>query len=261
VVRDEEDHGVVTQPEHVELRQQPAYPEVDHGYLAAVHGVGEIYVVPREPRFLPLAVAWVELPSLVSRSVHPSVVLGHVPGLVRVPSVHVEEEVLFVVPLQPVLGLGDRARHEPIGLGPPRRAVVGTLLWPGVVALTPNPDEVVEAAVVPVPPADEERRVHDTHRQVAGPGEEPGQGLEVRRQRLPAHRGVGEPPREEVHSRRHGRERGDHIPVEHHRGAREPVEVGRVDGRVPVRPQVVAAEGVRHYHHDIRASRHTSSHL
>jgi hypothetical protein len=46
----------------------------------------------------------------------------------------------------------------------------------GVVALAPDPDEVVEATVVTEAVAYEERRVHDAHGEVAGFGEDLRQG-------------------------------------------------------------------------------------
>jgi hypothetical protein len=87
---------------------------------------------------------------------------------VRVPRVNVEEELLLVVALQPPLGLRDRARDHPVLLGTPRGTRVGPLVRPGVVPLAPDPDEVVEPAIVPEAVPDEERRVDDPHRVVAG---------------------------------------------------------------------------------------------
>jgi hypothetical protein len=72
------------------------------------------------------------------------------------------------VPLQPTLGLRHRARHHPVFLASPHPARVGALVRPGVVALAPYPNEVVEAAVVAEAVTDEERRVHDAHGVIAG---------------------------------------------------------------------------------------------
>jgi hypothetical protein len=51
-------------------------------------------------------------------------------------------------------------------------ARVGALVRPGVVALPPDPHEVVEAAVVAEAVAYVERCVHNTHRQVSSSGED-----------------------------------------------------------------------------------------
>ncbi len=181
----------------------------------------EVHVVSGESGLIPPAVAGVDLASLVTRAVQRGVVLGRVPRLVRVPGVDVEEELFLVVSLQPLLGLRDGARHEPVRLRPPRLSVVGALVRPRVVALAPDPDEVVEAAVVPEPAPDEERRVHNAHRQVTGFGEKPRKRGQAMGQRLPAHVGVGEGARQDVRPGRHGGEGGDHVPVEDDRGARE----------------------------------------
>src|SRR3712207_3057416 len=85
VVGGEEDERVLFQSQHIELRQQSAYPEVDHGHLAAVRRVSAGYVVHTETDCFPLPVGWVELVSIVPGQIQGSVVLRRVPRFVRVP--------------------------------------------------------------------------------------------------------------------------------------------------------------------------------
>ena len=101
VVGGEEYYRVVGEVQRVELRQKASHPEVHHRDLAAVGRVGERHVVFGEPGFLVLRVCGVELASVVPRPVLLGIVLRRVPGLVRIPGVHVEEErlLVFVVPL------------------------------------------------------------------------------------------------------------------------------------------------------------------
>jgi hypothetical protein len=214
--------------------------------------VAEVDVVLFESGLFPVTVRWVDLLPRVSLPVLPGVVLRRVPWLVRVPGVHVEEELLVVVALQPPLGLSDGAGDHPVLLGTPGRPRVGALVRPGVVALAPDPDEVVESTVIPKPVADEERRVHDTHGVVAGSGESNWQRRQVPRQWLPTHVRVRKRSRQHVGPRRHSGERRDDVPVENHGRSRELVYVRRADVWVPISPKVVPAERVSHDHHHVR---------
>src|SRR5215210_9483282 len=120
MVRGEEDERVLPEAKGVELREQPSDPEVDHRDLAAVGGVAQVDVVLLEARILPVTVGGVDLLPLVTFPVSGGVVLGRVPGLVRVPGVDVEEELLVVVPLEPTLRLRYRAGDHPVFLTAPR---------------------------------------------------------------------------------------------------------------------------------------------
>src|SRR5215204_4034820 len=173
VVGGEEDERVLRKAQSVQLCEQAPDPEVDHGDLAAVGGMSQVDVVLLEPCLLPVAVGGVDLLSCVAFPVSGGVVLRRVPGLVRIPGVYVEEELLVVVPLEPPLRLRYRAGDHPVLLRAPRRPRVGALVRPGVVTLAPDPHKVVESSVIPEPVADKKGRVHYAHSVVAGLGKDP----------------------------------------------------------------------------------------
>ena len=135
VVREEDEHRVVGDPEQVELLHEPAEPAVDHRHLARVGRVAQPYVVFGQPGCAPVVVARLGLPPVVVRGVEAGVVLGRIPGLVRVPDVDEQEEALAVVPLEPLLCGGHGAGDPAIRLVPPRRPCVEPLLHPPGVAL------------------------------------------------------------------------------------------------------------------------------
>jgi len=244
VVGEEDQDRRVGDTEHVELLDQPADPAVDHRDLARVRCVTEPYVVFCQPGLSPVVVAGLRLAPVVVRGVQPRVVVGRVPRLVWVPHVDEEEELLLVVPLEPLLGGRRRAGDPAIGLVPPGRPGVEPLLHPLGVALAAEPEEVLEAAVVPEPVADVEGRVDDAHREIPGLAEELGQRRQVGRQRRPRHERQGQAAGKQVGARGHGRERSDQVVVEDDRPTRQAIEGRGVDPVVAVGPDVIPAERV-----------------
>ena len=135
VVRDEHEHRVVGDAEEVELLHEPAEPAVHHRHLARVGRVAQPYVVFGQTGCAPVVVARLRLPPVVVRGVETRVVLGRIPGLVRVPDVDEQEEALAVVPFEPLLRGGHGAGDPSIRLVPPRGPCIEPLLHPPGVPL------------------------------------------------------------------------------------------------------------------------------
>ena len=116
MVGGKDDDGVVGDSEHVELVEQHADPAVDHGDLAAVGGVCGLDVLFAEPGITPFRIGRIQRGAFEIGLVQLDVVIGWVPGLVRVPGVDVKEERPVVMALEPVIGGAHRPGDEAIAL-------------------------------------------------------------------------------------------------------------------------------------------------
>ena len=252
VVGGEDDRRVVHEAHVLDLAEQVADPVVDHGDLAAVGRVGLLDPGCRHLRVVaPVRVYRLHNFAVVVRHVQLGVVRGSVPRLVRVPGVYVQEELLLVVPLQPVPGADHRLGDVPVRLlAPPRhrvlRLVVADPLDPGGRALLSlDGEEGLEAAIVVEAVAPVEGRIDDGRGVDALIGEKLGQRANAVGEGLPPHERQRPASGEVVGPRRHGRKRRRVVAVESYRAGRQIVERGRVYEIDPVRAQVVPPEGVR----------------
>ena len=200
---------------------------------------------------VPVAVDGQHQLAVVVRPVELGVVVRGVPGLVGVPRVDVEEEVLLVVTLHPLHRGHEGAGSATVRLVPPRLPDVQ-----GLVVVAGHRDERphgvlaavhVEGLKPPVivhPTAHVVGRVHGSGRVVAAVGQHLGDGGHVRGQRLPAHEGHGPAPGEVVGPGGHGGESGGIVAVEPDGSGGKRVQRGRLDPRISVRADVIPAKGV-----------------
>jgi hypothetical protein len=176
---------------------------------------------------------------------------------VGVPGVYIQEEILFVVALQPVHCPGYRLWCVPVRLKTPPGAdvsglVASLLLVPGRRAfLALDGEEGLKTPVIVHPIPQIERSIHAGGSTESLPGQELGQGLDLARQRLPFHKRDGPAAREQVGSRRHGWESCGVVPVEPDRPGCQEVKRRGVYRLVAVRANVVTPQGISHYPDDV----------
>lgn len=163
------------------------------------------------------------------------------PRLMRVPCIHVEEEILLVMPFDPAFSRGAGHRSTVIFL---IAALIVSIRAVG--SLAPDPSEVMKAPVISIATLYEERRIHNGHCPVFGVGHKLRQDNLIQRHRRPPQVGKREFAGVNIRAHGHRRKRCTIRFVKHDALLREAIEVRSMDLFVAIAPQMIPSHGVRY---------------
>ena len=263
VVRREDNRSLFSEAHVLDGLQQVTQPRVDHSDLTAVGGVTLTHLVFGVSRHVvPVPVQRQHLFAVVAGPVEIRVVGRRVPGLVGIPGVDVEEEVLLVVLLQPPDGGRKGARRVSVRFVSPCSAdVQGFVVIAGLReyrpqgVLSPVHEEGLEPPVIVHPVPQVVWCVHRRRRVQTALGQHLRQCGHALRQGRPTHEGHCPATRLVVCSGGHGGESAGVVPVEPYRPGRQRIEGWRSNRWVAVCAYVVSTEGVSNYPDDVHPLR------
>ena len=262
VVCGENNNRLVGKPHILNGFQQEAHPGVHHRDLAAVGGVP----LPQlrllvSGHVMPVPIEWEHHLAVVVRHVEFRVVGRGIPGFVRVPGVHVQEEVLLVVALQPLHGGHECLRRIPVRLvSPPGPDIQCLMVIAGLRNQRPQGvlsgvhEEGLEAPVVVHSISEVVGGVDGSRSVEAVPSQNLGQSGHTGGKRFPTHEGHRPSSSLMVCPCGHSRESGGVVSVEPDRLRRQRVKRGCANMRIAVSANVVSAEGIRNYPDDVHLS-------